>query len=433
MDKKKLLVYANYYYPEVASTAQIFTELCEGITDKFDVTVICAVPCYTGQISEEYLKKKYYFEEYNNVKVIRVRVPNFDKHNKKSRIKHILAYFFRSVFATFKATKPDYILTMSQPPILGGLLGVIGRRINRIRFAKTKLVYNIQDYNPEQITAVGYSKNKLLLKLMMLLDKHSCKKSDKVIVVGRDMVETMKNRFTKKNGKLSKAMPDTVFINNWINEKEVFPLTFNDINVAAFRKTYNLVGKFVIMYSGNIGLYYDLENLIKVIERFKDNEQAAFAFVGDGTVKSALMSYVEEHEMHNVIFIPYQAKEELVYSLNSADVHFVVNAKGIKGVSVPSKCYGVMADGKPIVGILESGSEARELIESAQCGKCCNPEDYESVYEILKWFIENASSEELQVMGNNGRKYLETYLTKDVSIHRYANEILALGNKKIEL
>ena len=62
MKKKKMLVYANYFYPEVASTSQILTELCEGLSNDFDITVICAVPCYTGKIEDEYKTKRYYYE-----------------------------------------------------------------------------------------------------------------------------------------------------------------------------------------------------------------------------------------------------------------------------------------------------------------------------------------------------------------------------------
>ena len=83
----------------------------------------------------------------------------------------------------------------------------------------------------------------------------------------------------------------------------------------AFKKKYGLDGKTVIMYSGNIGLYYDLENLIKVIGKFKDRKDVVFAFIGEGTVKQILVDYVEEHNLENVKFIPYQPKEDLIYSL----------------------------------------------------------------------------------------------------------------------
>ena len=82
--------------------------------------------------------------------------------------------------------------------------------------------------------------------------------------------------------------------------------------------------------------------------------------------------------MDNVTFIPYQDKADLIYSLNAGDVHWCVNAKGIKGVSCPSKAYGIMAASKPILGVLESGSEIRcmtsllRLITYEICGSMRN-------------------------------------------------------------
>ena len=58
-----------------------------------------------------------------------------------------------------------------------------------------------------------------------------------------------------------------------------------------------------------------------------------------------MQEFVEDNSIQNVFFLPYQPKEFIKYSLNVADVHLVVNQKGIKGVSVPSKIYGVMAAG----------------------------------------------------------------------------------------
>ncbi len=416
MDKKKLILYAQFYYPEVASLAQLCTDLCNDLAQEFDITVITSVPCYTGSIEEKYQQKKYYYEEYNGVKVIRVRVPQYDKGNKLSRVKNVLAYFFRSLWATFKAPKTDYILTESQPPILGGLLGVAGKWINLLRFKKSKLLYVIQDYNPEQTIAVGFSKNKLILTAMMLLDKFSCLVSNKIIVVGRDMVDTMKKRFPKK-------MPKTVFINNWIDDKETYPLPKDNEKVVEFKKKHGLDGKFVIMYSGNIGLFYDLENLIKVVERFKDYENVIFPFVGEGTLKEQLMNYVEEHNMKNVVFIPYQAKEDLIYSLNSADVHWIVNAKGIKGVSCPSKLYGLLATAEPALAVLEEGTEARDIIESTNCGYAVSPKDYEGVANLIEKFI-NTPKEELEEMGSRGYEYMKNHFTKDISIKKYRDEIL---------
>jgi len=313
----------------------------------------------------------------------------------------------------------------SQPPILGGLLGVWGKWVKHAKF-----IYNIQDFNPEQVLAVGYTKSKFVTDAMMWFDKFSCKHSDLVITVGRDLVETMENRFK------SKKVPKTVMINNWIDENEIYPLDESNEKVIAFKMKYGLNDKFVIMYSGNIGLYYDLENLIKVVERFKpgtktaDGREVAFAFVGAGSVLDKLVLYVRGHHMDNVTFIPYQDKADLIYSLNAGDVHWCVNAKGIKGVSCPSKAYGIMAASKPILGVLESGSEVRCLIEDTHGGLCCEPGEYDKVEENIRWFIENAGNSELKAMGARSRENLEKNLTRNVSVQKYAEEILKLGGER---
>ena len=92
--KKNLLIYAHYYIPDTASTGQILRELAEGMLDKFNITVICVVPSYLGTIEDKYKTQKYYEEEINGVKVLRTRVPEFSKTNKKSRVKNIVSYFF---------------------------------------------------------------------------------------------------------------------------------------------------------------------------------------------------------------------------------------------------------------------------------------------------------------------------------------------------
>lgn len=420
--KKNLTLYSNYYYPEMASLAMLCTDLCQGLKDDYNITVICSIPCYTGVIEDKYLTNSYYFEEHDGVNVIRVKVPRFDKHNKISRVKNIMAYFFRSILATFKAPKADVIITESQPPILGGLLGVAGKWMNALRGKRSKMIYVIQDYNPEQTMVVGYSKNKLILNAMMWFDKFSCRMADKVVVVGSDMVPTMTKRFTKKNGKVSKAMPETVFINNWMDDKEVYPLPSTDERVIAFKKKHNLENKFVVMYSGNIGLFYDLPNLFKVVEKFKDRDDVVFPFVGEGTLKDELMAYAKEHDMNNVCFIPYQEKSELAFSLNAADVHWIVNAEGVKGVSCPSKLYGILSTSKPALAVLEEGTEARNIIESTKCGYAVSPKDYAGVEKLIEKFI-NTDKEELVKMGERGHEYMMAHLTREISIEKYRAEI----------
>ena len=78
-EKRRLLIYAHYYVPDVASTGQILRELAEGLKDLFEITVICVVPSYGGKVEPEYKTKLFYREEINGIKVLRVRVPEFSR------------------------------------------------------------------------------------------------------------------------------------------------------------------------------------------------------------------------------------------------------------------------------------------------------------------------------------------------------------------
>lgn len=407
--KKHLLVYAHYFYPDVASTGQLLTEVCESLTEDFNVTVICVVPSYTGKIKDEYKNNRFYYENYKGMNLIRVRVPEFNKGSKFSRIKNIVVYFLNSIFATFKVKNVDVIFTISQPPVLGGMLGRIGKSIKKCKF-----IYNIQDFNPEQVEAVGYFKNKFILNVAKVLDNGNIKKADKILLVGTDQFETLENRkreFKEKG----------ILINNWTDDKNIYPLEENSKDILDLKRKYKLDNKFIIMYSGNLGLYYDLENIIKIAKNFQEYKDLAFVFAGEGAIKTKLENYKKKNSLENVYFLPYQPKDKLNISLNMGDIHFVVNSKGIKGVSVPSKLYGVMAAGKPVLGVLEEGTEARIIIEKSNCGICTEPGNYKEIIDIIKKV--HTDDKILKEYGVNSRKYLEQYLSKEVSLDKYKSLI----------
>ncbi|EJR48919.1 hypothetical protein IIM_04096 [Bacillus cereus VD107] len=407
MKKKKIAFVINYFYPDFASTGQLMTELCLDLQDDFDITVIAAQPNYAG---EKVSTKKLFEEDHlENMKIIRIRLPEVDKTSKLSRMKYIFSYFSLANIALLKEKGVDVIYTISQPPVLGGLIGTIGKFLKR-----TKHVYNVQDFNPEQAAAVSYTNNQSVFKIAKKIDMLNCNYADCVIVVGNDMSETLKQRFS------GKKVPNHEVINNWTNEQEIVPLDKSDENIQQFLKDNNLENKFIIMYSGNIGLYYDLENIIKVTEHFREHKDLAFVFIGEGAVKKDMEEFVRNRKTPNVFFLPYQPKEFIKYSLNAADVHLVVNQKGIKGVSVPSKIYGVMAAGKPILGVLEQESEAQMLIERSNSGIVVEPQDYEGIIRAIEQFYQMENNK-VQELGMNGREYLDKNLKRKISISKYRN------------
>lgn len=408
MKKKSVLIIGNYFYPDVASLGQIITDYSIELKNDFDITVIAAIPNYSSNIDidDDLKTKKYYSEVIKGVKVIRIVVPNVDKRNKASRVNYILTYYKNAKKAIDSNLGFDIVLTVSQPPILGGLLGRYAKKKNR----NSRLIYNIQDFNPEQIEAVGFSNVKLLIKILKIIDNMSINSSDKVLLVGRDQIPTIEKR--------KKSFKDKVIvINNWSNDKEIVPLEPGDDRIIKFKKEHGLEDKFIVMYSGNIGLFYDLQNIIHIALDHKENDNIMFVFIGEGAVKKDLEEFKEKNNLSNIKFIPYQDKKDLVVSLNVADVHLVVNAKGIKGVSVPSKLYGVMSAGKAVLGVLEKDSEARTLIEASNCGICVEPGEYKQISDAVETLFKN--KEKVFKLGKNGREYLEDNLSREKAIFKY--------------
>ncbi|MBZ5749053.1 glycosyltransferase family 4 protein [Metabacillus rhizolycopersici] len=403
--KKKITFVINYFYPDLASTGQLMTELCLDLQHDFDITVVAAQPGYAGEKANT--SKLFEVNHLENVKVTRIRLPEVDKTSKVSRLKYILSYFILANIALLREKKIDIIYTISQPPVLGGLIGTIGKL-----FKRTKHVYNIQDFNPEQAEAVSYTDKQIVFKIAKSIDKLNCRYSDHIVLVGNDMAETLKKRFDYNN------VPIHSVINNWTNEDQITPLDKNNSEVDKFLNEHNLKDKFIVMYSGNLGLYYDLENIIKITKTFKDYSDLVFLFIGEGAVKEGMQQFTKENNIKNVLFLPYQPKDFIKYSLNAADVHLVVNQKGIKGVSVPSKIYGVMAAGKPILGVLEQGSEAQRLIDESNSGVVVEPQDYQGIIDSINYFYE-LSEEKRKEMGLCGRFYLERNLKRETSINKY--------------
>lgn len=197
----------------------------------------------------------------------------------------------------------------------------------------------------------------------------------------------------------------------------MFPLEVSDPQVKAFKKKHGIDGKYVLMYLGNLGLYYDLLELEKIVGKFKENQDISFVFVGTGAVENQMKEYAKTNNLTNIAFIPYVSGNDLLCAMNAADVHIVTNAKGIKGVSVPSKIYGIMAVNKPVIGILEPDSEVWNVINESNIGICCETGNYGQIEDGIRYVIENKG--EMNEKGQKSRGVLLSRYSKADSVKKY--------------
>ena len=148
-------------------------------------------------------------------------------------------------------------------------------------------------------------------------------------------------------------------ISNWADGDSLTPVAPHD---NWFRKEHGLEGRLVVMYSGNLGVVHETDALIEVVRRLQAMPEVCVHIVGEGQGKDRLEEWVRREGLKGVKFLGYQAQEALQYSLSAGDIHLVTLRPEMEGLSVPSKVYGIMAVGRPVVFIGPEGSEVAALV-----------------------------------------------------------------------
>ena len=403
--KKKLLVLPKFFFPDSGASCLLYTELCEDLVPYFDITVICTVPSYAGPIAENYKKNRYYYEDYKGIHIMRVRVGDVNKTSKFSRITGILRYYIDFKKAIKKAKKQDVILAGSQPPILGGRLGVYAKK----RLGG-KLVYYVHDFNPEQAEFTGYVHNRLLLHLVRWIDNCSCKKSDLVIISSPDMQKNLVNRF--KEGKV----PNNLVIENWVDVRKVQPVPreenpeFDRLNLPR--------NGFYISYAGNLGIMQNFPTVLEAAAILqKTCPDIQIVLIGDGALKPDLEETIRKKKLTNVFLFPMQpaGQESFLYSLG--DVELISIGLNVTKCSIPSKTCKICAAGRPILCQADVESDLAGRIRSHRMGVVVPPKDAAAFAAAAEELYEDRAN--LPQMGINSRAFAENHLTRKVAVEKF--------------
>jgi len=171
------------------------------------------------------------------------------------------------------------------------------------------------------------------------------------------------------------------------------------------------------MYSGNLGVVHETDALIEVVRRLDAMPEVCVLFVGEGQGKTRLEESVRREGLQGVRFLGYQAQEALQYSLSAGDIHLVTLRPEMEGLSVPSKVYGIMAVGRPVVFIGPEGSEVAALVREAGCGEVFSPAEHEKATSALLTLSQDAERRER--LGMAGRRYFEAFLDRKFAIQRF--------------
>ena len=399
--RPRLLVFNQYYWPGVEATAHLLSELCAALAQEFAVTVVTGrVPVPGGEPGRT---------THEGVEVVRVNSTAYDRSALHLRALNYMTYLVQSLRAGLDAERPDVVLCMTDPPIIADVALLVARRFG------APLVVVSQDVFPEIAVELKRLENRVVVEVLRRAIAGYLERADRIVAIG----DTMRERLERKG-----APPDRLrVIPNWVDSTVLTPQPRDN----EWAREHDLAERFVVMHSGNVGYAQNLDALVRAATFLRDLERLWIAIVGEGSRRGELVELARLLETDHVLFLPYQPRAVLPQSLSSADLHVVGLARGLSGYVVPSRLYGIMSVGRPVIVAADEASETTQLVARVGCGVVLPP----GRPELLAREVRRAYDGELDLeeMGRRGREYVTAEADRSVAVRRYRELLLELAGR----
>jgi glycosyltransferase involved in cell wall biosynthesis len=389
--RPRILVLNQYYKPGVEATANLLADLCEWLAADYDVTVVTGRLQGRAELPAE--------EVLNGVRVLRTRSTAYERTKLHLRAANYLTYLADSLIRALRLPRPDLVLCMTDPPIVGDLGYAVARRY------RAPLLVISEDVFPEIATELGRLTNPLLIRTLRALVGFYLRRADHVVAIG----ERMRDRLIAKGARANRI----TVIPNWVDTSEIAPAPRDN----AWSREQGIADRFVVMHSGNVGHAQNLDNLIVATTYLRDLDDLAVRIVGFGARHAEITELVAKLDADRVSFLPYQPRDVLALSLASADLHYVGLARGLSGYVVPSRLYGILAAARPVVVAADDDSETASMVTEARCGMVIPPDRPDLLAEVIRDAREGRL--DLEGMGSRGREYVEREGDRLVALARY--------------
>lgn len=397
-----VVILNQYYVPDVASTGHLLHELATDLVKRgFAVTVRTARPSYGPP---ETWQDAPYREVAEGVDVRRARTTRFSKDWIVGRGINFLTFIVPlQLRMLFLSSGKQVHLYTTNPPFLG----IIGALVSLVR--KHNYVLLLHDAYPQMAGWVGTIKTGGLIdRFWHAMNRITYGRASQTIVLCQAA-----KRLVCDTYRIDPARVHVV--PNWADGDLLYPRPKAE---SEFARTHGLIEPFTVLYSGNLGLYYEFETILAAAEKLK-GENFKLVFVGSGGRRPWLAEQIAKRNLTNTQLLNYVPFEKLNDSLNSCDASLVTIAKGIEGISFPSKLYSSLAVGKPIIALSEERSELRDLVHAHSLGKWFALGDSEGLANGLRTMM--ADREACRQQGENARKLFERAYTVGACVSRYAD------------
>lgn len=339
----------------------------DALREKHQVTVVCGRPSYdpTERRGWRLWRTEYGSESghLGTVKIIRVGSTDYSRARMWRRVANYLSYVALSVPRSLFA-RCDLILGMTDPPF-EGIVGAFVALLKGKPYA-----YNIRDLYPDMAVAGSIVEAGAIPRLWEVLHRWALRRATRVIVLGEDM----RSRVIAKGVDPERVVVVRDGAANWRapDESEIDPEVVRAIR-ADFR--------FVIVHAGNLGFYGAWRTLLGAMDQLK-NERIGLVFVGDGAQRGQLER--DAFGLGHVRFLPFYPANKIASVLAAGDVHVVTIKRGLEGVIVPSKMYGILLAGKPILAVAPRETDVACLGEQQGFAKWADPENPSKVAQVIR-------------------------------------------------
>jgi colanic acid biosynthesis glycosyl transferase WcaI len=339
----KALLLCQVFHPDVVAVAQYLTDLGVSLGDAgHEVTVLCSSRRYDDPVTKYPLQ-----EIWKGIHIRRVKVWGLGKQSKLRRIAGFASFFLSSFASLVRMPRQDVVIVAPPPPLLSVLAALF------IRLRGGRLLYWIMDLNPDEAIAAGWMKADS--RAAWILDaalRYSLRASSSIVVLDR----FMKDRIVAKGTPEGKVHIVPV----WSLDQAVF---FDRDGREAFRRRLGLDKKAVVMYSGNHSPLHPLDTLLKAAQELRDNLAIVFLFVGGGSEFARVKTFAHDHDLSNIVCVPYQPFDLLAGSLSGADLQVVLLGDSFVGIVHPCKIYNMLVVGAPFLYI---GPEESHITDMQQ-------------------------------------------------------------------
>lgn len=393
-----VLAISQFYGTDSAAVGKFLADAAAAVVaagHKF--RVICTKDTYRGLNDRDVEDAQSVTDKARNGRGIEVvRLPHMSfAHTPARRILSYATYYMGAVWKAISGPRPDVVLTLTAPPGLAW----IGWMLQRLRGSR-HVIWEMDLY-PDIAVALGITGAS---DLKGILD-YPRRRADAVIALG----ECMKERL------LTHGVPEKQIhvIENWADGQKIYPRPFPESSPLR------------LQYSGNLGLAHDLGTIQGAIERLANDPTIVFEFVGGGPQRAQLEELCRAQQIRNITFRAYAQDENLCASLGEAHIGLITQNAATVGAVVPSKTYGVMAAGRPILYIGPTRATPARTIERFDCGWCVPCGDVDGLVGLLQYLVQH--SEEVAEKGRRGREAFVMYHDVESGVQKVCN---ALGLKR---